>query len=200
MTIKIAVTGKSGSGKSTLLNILGGLDDISSGKIVVFGNEISHYNRTKLSYYRSSYIGFIFQNYHLINDFTVKENIELGSDISNININYEDYLKQVDLEGYGNRKPNELSGGQQQRVAIARALAKQSRIILADEPTGNLDKNTTKQILDILKEISKTKLIILVSHNVDDANKYADRIIKLDNGVVVSDQSRVENYNNDFRI
>ena len=148
----VFIIGKSGSGKSTLLNMIGGLDDITSGDIIVNGNSFSQFKTDQFAYYRSTYIGFIFQNYHILEDFTVKENIELSADISNINCNLDECLSYVDLVGYENRYPNELSGGQQQRVAIARALAKDSKIILADEPTGNLDSKTTEQILKILKQ------------------------------------------------
>ena len=196
----IFITGKSGSGKSTLLNLIGGLDDITSGDIVINGNNMSKFKVDDFASYRSTYVGFIFQDYHILDEFTVKENVELSADISNIDCNLEECLKAVDLEGYDKRYPTELSGGQQQRVAIARALAKDSKIILADEPTGNLDNKTTKQILDILQEISKTRLVLIVSHNLDDAAKYADRIISLDHGNVVSDVSRVDGYINEFRI
>jgi len=196
----IFITGKSGSGKSTLLNLIGGLDDITSGDVIINGNNLSKFKVNDFANYRSTYVGFIFQDYHILDEFTVKENIELSSDISNKSCDVEKWLKFVDLEGYEDRYPTELSGGQQQRVAIARALAKDSKIILADEPTGNLDVKTTKQILDILKEISKTRLVLIVSHNLDDAATYADRIISLDHGNVIHDLSRIEGYSNEFRI
>lgn len=196
----IFIIGKSGSGKSTLLNLIGGLDDITSGDVVINGNNLSKFKVDDFANYRSTYVGFIFQDYHILDEFTVRENIELSADISNVDCNLEKCLKFVDLEGYEDRYPTELSGGQQQRVAIARALAKDSKIILADEPTGNLDNKTTKQILDILKEISKTRLVLIVSHNLDDASRYADRIISLDNGSIVSDVSRIDGYSNEFRI
>ena len=196
----VFVIGKSGSGKSTLLNMIGGLDDITSGDIIVGGNRLSKFSLRDFSNYRSTYIGFIFQDYHILNEFTVKENIELSADISNVDCDVKKCLEFVGLEGYEDRYPNELSGGQQQRVAIARALSKDSKIILADEPTGNLDAGTTKQILDLLKEMSKDRLVIIVSHNLDDAQNYADRIISLDHGNLVSDVSRIEGYNNELSI
>ena len=196
----VFVIGKSGSGKSTLLNLIGGLDDITSGSVIADGNDIKKLNVRKLSNYRSSYVGFIFQDYHLLEEFNVKENIELGADIANTNIDTSRILKVVGLEGYENRFIDELSGGQQQRVAIARSLAKEVKVILADEPTGNLDKETTKQILDLLKELSKDILVIVVSHNLEDANFYADRIISLDHGRLVSDREKQKNYINEFSI
>ena len=196
----VFITGKSGSGKSTLLNLIGGLDDITSGDIVIDGNRLSKFSMKEFANYRSTYISFIFQDYHILESFTVKENIELSADISNVDCDVKKCLEFVGLEGFENRFPNELSGGQQQRVAIARALAKDPKIILADEPTGNLDKQTTKQVLDILKEMSKERLVIIVSHNLDDAQDYADRIVSLDNGYLVVDKSRIDNYDNTLHI
>ena len=143
--------GKSGSGKSTLLNLIGGLDSVTKGEIEVCGNTITSFNEKKLNYYRSSMIGFIFQDFHLLDDLTVEENIALTLKMIN---KYDrnkvlEVLEQVELKGFENRYPNELSGGQKQRVAIARALVKDPKIILADEPTGNLDSKTTKQIKPI---------------------------------------------------
>ena len=196
----VFVIGKSGSGKSTLLNMIGGLDDITSGDIIVGNNKLSKFSLNDFANYRSTYVGFIFQDYHILNEFTVKENIELSADIRNVECDVKKCLEFVDLVGYEDRFPNELSGGQQQRVAIARALAKDSKVILADEPTGNLDAVTTKQILDLLKEMSKDRLVLIVSHNLDDAETYADRIISLDNGLVVNDVFRKEEYSNEYRI
>lgn len=188
----VFVLGKSGSGKSTLLNLIGGLDNITSGRIVVDGNDLSRFSERKFCNYRNSHIGFIFQDYHLIDELTVGENIRLSMDLVNVkgkNL-IKEALEKVDLAGYEDRYPTELSGGEQQRVAIARAIVKNPRIILADEPTGNLDTNTTTAIVELLKELSKERLILVVSHNVGDANRYADRIIELSNGEVLSDVSR----------
>ncbi len=198
----IFIIGKSGSGKSTLLNLIGGLDNLTSGNIVVDGNEISSFSQTNLTKYRSSYVGFIFQDYHVLDSFTVKQNINLALDICNQEDDekVEKILKVVELEEYVNRYPSELSGGQKQRIAVARALVKDAPLILCDEPTGNLDKNTSKQILDLLKEISKDKLVLVVSHNMVEANNYADRIIELCDGKVIRDRSRTSNYSNDFKI
>ena len=198
----VFVVGKSGSGKSTLLNLIGGLDTITSGEINIDGNKVSKMNSCDFDNYRSSYLTFVFQDYRLFENLTVRENIEVGLDVSN-SLNQEvilNSLKKVGLEDYANRYPYELSGGQQQRVAIARALARDSKLILADEPTGNLDLNTSRQILAILKEISKEKLIIIVSHNLMDADIYADRIIELHEGNIFSDKCKRSNYNNGFKI
>ncbi len=192
----IFILGKSGSGKSTLLNLIGGLDSITSGKIEVDGNDLSTFKEKDFCDYRNTHIGFIFQDYHLIEELTVHENIALSLDLNR----KKDYkkvsaaLEKVDLAGYGNRYPRELSGGEQQRVAIARAIVKSPRIILADEPTGNLDTNTSRSILELLKELSKECLILVVSHNIPDSNKYADRIIELRHGEIIEDRTRNPDY------
>ncbi len=188
----VFVLGKSGSGKSTLLNLIGGLDSITSGKIEVDGNDISSLSAAEYANYRNSHIGFIFQDYHLIDELTVYENIKLALDLfgEKADERVHDALARVGLAGYETRFPSELSGGEQQRVAIARAIVKKPRIILADEPTGNLDTNTAKQVVEILKELSMECLILIVSHNVNDANKYADRIIELSHGEIISDRTK----------
>lgn len=188
----VFVLGKSGSGKSTLLNLIGGLDSISSGSIEVDGNDLAKFKEKDFCNYRNSHIGFIFQDYHLIDELTVFENIKLSLDLENSREidRIGEALRHVDLAGYEDRYPTELSGGEQQRVAIARAIVKQPKIILADEPTGNLDTNTAKAIVELLRELSKECLILIVSHNIQDANTYADRIIELRSGEVISDRSR----------
>ena len=188
----VFVLGKSGSGKSTLLNLIGGLDSITSGSIEVDGNDLAKFKEKDFCNYRNSHIGFIFQDYHLIDELTVYENIRLSLDLENRNEYHliGEALAKVDLAGYEERYPTELSGGEQQRVAIARAIVKKPRIILADEPTGNLDTNTAKQIVELLKELSRDCLVLIVSHNINDANNYADRIIELKKGRVISDKSR----------
>lgn len=188
----VFVLGKSGSGKSTLLNLIGGLDNITSGSVEVDGNDLAKFREKDFCNYRNSHIGFIFQDYHLIDELTVFENIHLSLDLKNMKQSslVKEALARVDLAGYGDRFPSELSGGEQQRVAIARALVKKPRIILADEPTGNLDTNTATAIITLLKELSKECLILIVSHNVNDANNYADRIIELKKGEIISDRSR----------
>lgn len=198
----VFIIGKSGSGKSTLLNLIGGLDTITTGSINIDGNEVGKMKSKDFDNYRSSYLTFVFQDYKLFENLTVYQNIEVGLDV-NDSLNHDkikNSLKKVGLSDYEKRYPYELSGGQQQRVAIARALSRDSRLILADEPTGNLDFNTSRQILAILKEVSKEKLVIIVSHNLMDADIYADRIIELHDGKVLSDKEKRKNYYNSFKI
>ena len=188
----VFVLGKSGSGKSTLLNLIGGLDKITSGTIEVDGNDISHLNEKKMCNYRNSHIGFIFQDYHLIEELTVYDNIVLSLNLRRMK-DYGDVsmaLARVGLAGYEHRYPSELSGGERQRVAIARAIVKNPRIILADEPTGNLDTQTATAIIELLRELSRNRLILIVSHNTRDAHNYADRIIELSGGSIVDDYTR----------
>ena len=186
----VAILGKSGSGKSTLLNILSGLDSFDSGDIEAFGKNMKDFSRAELDNYRNSCISFVFQEYHLIPELSVGENIALALQLQgeqNADENVKSVLNQVELSGYENRKISELSGGQKQRVAIARALIKNPKIIFADEPTGALDSQTGESILQILKGISKEKLVVLVTHDREFAEKYGDRIIELADGVVIND-------------
>ncbi len=186
----VFLLGKSGSGKSTLLNVLGGLDKYNGGEIIIKGKSSKDFKQKHFDSYRNTYVGFIFQEYNLLDDFSVGANIALAIELQNRKATDEQInriLEQVDLDGYGNRKPNELSGGQKQRVAIARALVKNPQIIMADEPTGALDSTTGKQVLDTLKKLSAEKLVIVVSHDREFAETYADRIIELADGVVISD-------------
>ena len=196
----VFIVGKSGSGKSTLLNMISGLDKISSGQVIAGGNSVGAMTAKMKEKYLSSYIGYVFQDYRLIEDFTVRQNVALAADISATNEDPEKYLKLVGLSGYENRLPKELSGGQKQRVAIARALIKRPKVILADEPTGNLDAGTTEEVLKLLKFISKHTLVLIVSHNLRDAEAYADRIIELSDGRIISDISRIAGYKNDFTV
>ena len=186
----VFLLGKSGSGKSTLLNVLGGLDNYNGGEIKIKGVSSKKFRQKHFDSYRNTYVGFIFQEYNVLDEFTVGANIALAIELQNRKAEDSEVnkiLKEVDLEGYANRKPNELSGGQKQRVAIARALVKNPRIIMADEPSGALDSNTGKQIFDTLKKLSKEKLVIVVSHDREFAETYADRIIELSDGKVISD-------------
>lgn len=186
----VFLLGKSGSGKSTLLNLLGGLDIYDDGEIIINGISSKAFKQSHFDSYRNTYVGFIFQEYNILDEFNVGENIAIaielqGKKATDNEIN--DILAQVDLDGYGNRKPNELSGGQKQRVAIARALVKNPEIIMADEPTGALDSNTGRQVFDTLKKLSREKLVIVVSHDREFAENYADRIIELADGEVIND-------------
>ncbi|MBE6635129.1 MAG: ABC transporter ATP-binding protein/permease [Ruminococcaceae bacterium] len=186
----VAILGKSGSGKSTLLNILSGLDSFDSGDIEAFGKNMRSFSQKELDHYRNSCVGFVFQEYHLIPELTVGDNIAVALQLqgqSGTEEKVKDALKLVELVGYESRKIDELSGGQKQRVAIARALVKNPKIIFADEPTGALDSETGESILQILKGISKEKLVILVTHDREFAERYGDRIIELSDGVVIND-------------
>lgn len=198
----VFIIGKSGSGKSTLLNLIGGLDTITEGNIKVNDFSINNASEKDLYSYRSSNVGFVFQDFHLLDDLTVEENIKFSLKLlqSDDNSLIQQALKEVDLEGYENRYPKELSGGEKQRVAIARALVKDPEIILADEPTGNLDSKTTKKIIELIKKISANKLVLIVSHNLYDAYDYADRIIELSYGKIINDIMKNDEYTNDISI
>ena len=186
----VFILGKSGSGKSTLLNVMGGLDTADSGEIIIKGKSSKEFSTGDFDSYRNTYLGFIFQEYNILEDFNVGANIALalklqGAKATDEKIN--EILDEVGLSGYGKRKPNELSGGQKQRVAIARALVKKPEIIMADEPTGALDSGTGIQVFDTLKKLSKDKLVIVVSHDREFAESYGDRVIELKDGKVISD-------------
>lgn len=189
----IFILGKSGSGKSTLLNVIGGLDQFDEGEIIIDGKSSKDFKTSDFDAYRNTFIGFIFQEYNIIDHLSVKDNIALALQLQGKKANQEtisQILKQVDLEDQKNRKPNELSGGQLQRVAIARALIKNPQIIMADEPTGALDSHTGKQVFDTLKQLSKEKLVLIVSHDREFAKQYGDRIIELADGKIISDTSK----------
>lgn len=197
----VSILGPSGSGKTTLLNIIGGLDKYTYGNLIIDGVSTRKYKERDWNNYRSKKVGFIFQSYNLINHQTVLSNVLLSLNIAgkpkkeSIKL-AKKVLKDVGLENYIKKKPKHLSGGQMQRVAIARALVTNPDIILCDEPTGALDSQTSIQIMELLKEISKEKLVIMVTHNVTLANKYSDRVIALNDGVITYDTSpyEVENY------
>ncbi len=163
----VFLLGKSGCGKTTLMNIMGGLDDMTSGDIVIDHLSLNEASKSDLDRLRNNLIGFIFQDYNVLEHMTASENISLALKLQGITDEDEvgKYLGLVGLEGLGNRLINELSGGQKQRVAIARALVKNPRILLCDEPTGNLDHDTSNTITKLLKELSKDRLVIIVSHN-----------------------------------
>ena len=186
----VFLLGRSGSGKSTLLNVCGGLDSPDSGEIIVKGKSSKDFSAGDFDSYRNTYVGFIFQEYNILNEFSVEDNIALALELQGKQKDKAEIariLEQVDLTDFAKRKPNTLSGGQKQRVAIARALVKNPEIIMADEPTGALDSNTGKQVLDTLKKLSEDKLVIVVSHDREFAEEYGDRIIELKDGKVISD-------------
>lgn len=188
----ICLLGKSGSGKSTLLNILGGLDTYDQGDIMIKSRHTEQFKSHEWDSFRNTYVGFIFQEFYMVDSFTIGKNIAISLELQGypkkeIKDRVNTILKQVGLEGYANRKTSEISGGQKQRIAIARALIKNPQIILADEPTGNLDSETGKAILDILKELSKEKLVIMVTHDAESARAYGDRIIELKDGIIIND-------------
>ena len=190
----VFLLGKSGSGKSTLLNVIGGLDNPTKGEIIIKGKSSKNFSQSDFDSYRNTYVGFIFQEYNILNEFSVYDNIALAIELQDKKVDHDKIvklLKDVDLEGYEKRKPNTLSGGQKQRIAIARALIKNPEIIMADEPTGALDSNTGKQVLDTLKKLSKDRLVIVVSHDRDFALTYADRIIELKDGKIINDDTKV---------
>ncbi len=186
----VFVTGKSGSGKTTLLNVVGGLDGFDSGDIVIQGKKFSEFTPEEYNSYRNTFIGFIFQEYNLLSEYTIEKNIRIATELQGLEPNINDInelLEKVGLEGLNHRLPSELSGGQKQRVAIARALIKNPKIIMADEPTGALDSVTGIQVLETLKELSKERLVLVVSHDLELAERYADRIIRLVDGELVED-------------
>lgn len=188
----VSILGPSGCGKTTLLNIIGGLDRYSDGDLCIDGKTTKEYGDKDWDTYRNHSVGFVFQSYNLIPHLTILENVELTMTLGGVSRaerrkKAKDALIAVGLQEKLNKKPNELSGGQMQRVSIARALAGEPDIILADEPTGALDTETSESVMQLLKEISKTKLIIMVTHNPDLAYKYSDRIIKMLDGKIIED-------------
>ncbi len=189
----VAITGESGSGKSTLLNVISGLDTYEEGELYINGEETSHYTDKDFEDYRRKYIGNIFQNFNLVNSYTVFQNIELvlllnGAKRKDIKEKVLDLIKTVDLYKFRNTKVSKLSGGQKQRVAIARALAKDTPIIIADEPTGNLDSRSATGIIKLLSEIAKDKLVVIVTHNYEQVEPYVTRKIKMHDGKVLEDK------------
>ena len=193
----VAILGPSGSGKTTLLNILGGLDRYDSGDLIINGKSTKQFKERDWDSYRNKSIGFVFQSYNLISHISILSNVEMGLTLGNINRSEARKkavaaLEKVGLKEHIHKKPNQLSGGQMQRVAIARALVNNPDIILADEPTGALDSKTSTQIMDLIKEIAKDKLVIMVTHNDTLADIYASRIIKLSDGKIVSDSNPYE--------
>lgn len=189
----VFLLGKSGSGKSTLLNVCGGLDAPTSGEIIVKGKSSRDFTASDFDSYRNTFVGFIFQEYNILDEFNVEDNIALALELQGKPKDKDrirELLKEVDLEQFAKRKPNTLSGGQKQRIAIARALVKDPQIIMADEPTGALDSATGKQVFDTLKKLSETRLVIVVSHDREFAEIYGDRIVELKDGKIISDVTK----------
>ncbi len=183
----VIILGPSGAGKSTLLNLLGGMDTVTSGQIIVDGRNIESFDDNQLTEYRAKNVGFIFQFYNLIPNLTALENVELMKDIVDVDIEGEDVLDSVGLKKRANQFPAQLSGGEQQRVSIARAVAKQPTMLLCDEPTGALDSNTGVLILNLLQDMSNNKntTVVIVTHNAVLAEA-ADKVIRIKNGQIES--------------
>ena len=189
----VAIVGESGSGKSTLLNVISGLDSYEEGEMYINGEETSHYRESDFEEYRKKYVSNIFQNFNLVNSYTVYQNIELvmllnGYKRKEVKKKVLDIIDKVGLSKYKNTKTAKLSGGQKQRVAIARALARETPIIVCDEPTGNLDSKSAKSIIKLLKDISQDKLVIIVTHNFEQVEDVATRIVRMHDGKIVSDK------------
>ncbi|WP_301007665.1 ABC transporter ATP-binding protein, partial [Faecalibaculum rodentium] len=192
----VSILGPSGCGKTTLLNIIGGLDNYNSGNLVINGRSTKDYTDKDWDTYRNHRIGFVFQSYNLIMHQTVLQNVALSMALTDVPKDEREKraaaaLEKVGLKDQLNKKPTQMSGGQMQRVAIARALVNDPEILLADEPTGALDSHTSVQIMDLLKEIAKDRLVIMVTHNPELAQQYSTRIIRLRDGVIVSDSDPV---------
>ena len=186
----VVITGESGSGKSTLLNVISGIDSYEEGEMYINGKETSHYTEKDFEDYRRKYIANIFQSFNLVNSYTVYQNIELvmllnGYKKRNVKKKILDIIDQVGLTKFKNTKVSKLSGGQKQRVAIARAMVKDTPIIVADEPTGNLDSKSANEVIEILKKVAKDKLVVMVTHNIEQVEKYATRIIKMNDGRII---------------
>ena len=177
------IVGASGAGKTTILNILGGMDNATSGKVIVDGKDITNLNNKKLIQYRREDIGFVFQFYNLIQNLTAKENVELATQLCSDALNVDDILEEVGLQDRKNNFPSQLSGGEQQRVAIARAIAKNPKLLLCDEPTGALDYKTGKQILKLLQDTCRKEkmTVIIITHNTA-ITPMADKVIHFKNG------------------
>lgn len=187
--------GPSGSGKSTLLNILGGIDYPDSGEVKINGEKMNSLNSKKLTLFRRSHLGYVFQMYNLIPDLTVRENIEVGAYLSKKPLNLDELIETLGLKEHQDKLPSQLSGGQQQRTSIGRAIIKNPDILLCDEPTGALDYNTSKEILKLIEKVNQKyeSTVIMVTHN--DAIKYmADRVVRLRDGQIL------KNYLNDKKV
>ena len=200
----VVITGESGSGKSTLLNVISGIDSYEEGEMYINGKETSHYTEKDFEEYRKKYIANIFQSFNLINSYTVYQNVELvlllnGYKRKQIKKKVLDIIDKVGLIKFKNTKVSKLSGGQKQRVAIARAIVKDTPIIVADEPTGNLDTKSAYEIIELLKNVAKDKLVVIVTHNIEQVEKYATRIIKMHDGRMIQN-TEIKNINEDSKI
>ncbi len=192
----VSILGPSGSGKTTLLNIIGGLDDYTDGDLIINGTSTKKYTDRDWDTYRNHKVGFVFQSYNLITHQSILSNVELALTLSGVGKKERrkraiEALEKVGLKDHINKRPNQLSGGQMQRVAIARALVNNPDILLADEPTGALDSATSEQIMDLLKEVAKDRLVIMVTHNAELAHEYSTRIIEVKDGVILNDSNKV---------
>ena len=197
----VVITGESGSGKSTLLNVISGLDSYEEGEMYINGEETSHYRESDFEEYRKKYVSNIFQSFNLVNSYTVYQNIELvllinGYKKKEVKGKILELIDKVGLVKYKNTKVSKLSGGQKQRVAIARALAKETPIIVCDEPTGNLDSKSSKEIIKILKEVSRDKLLIMVTHDYPSVEGIATRVVNMHDGKIISDKKIVDTNHN----
>jgi putative ABC transport system permease protein len=193
----VSVLGPSGGGKTTLLNVIGGLDHADQGDLIINGKSTMSFTDREWDMYRNNSIGFVFQSHNLITHLSVLQNVEMGLSLSGSDSKTKkaraiELLDRVGLKDHIHKKPNQLSGGQSQRVAIARALANNPDIVLADEPTGSLDTETGKQILDLIKEIAKDKLVIMVTHDAEMAYQYANRVIKIKDGQITDDSNPIQ--------
>ena len=193
----VAILGPSGSGKTTMLNIIGGLDRYDSGGLIINGISTKKYKDRDWDSYRNHTIGFVFQSYNLIPHQSVLSNVELALTISGISRSErrrraKEALEKVGLGNQLHKRPNQMSGGQMQRVAIARALVNNPDILLADEPTGALDSETSVQVMELLKEVAKDRLVVMVTHNPELANEYATRIVRVKDGHIVDDTDPYE--------
>lgn len=200
----VVITGESGSGKSTLLNVISGIDSYEEGEMYINGKETSHYTEKDFEEYRKKYIANIFQSFNLISSYTVYQNVELvlllnGYKRRQIKKKVLDIIDKVGLTKFKNTKVSKLSGGQKQRVAIARAIVKDTPIIVADEPTGNLDTKSAYEIIELLKNVAKDKLVVIVTHNIEQVEKYATRIIKMHDGRMIQN-TEIKNINEDSKI
>ena len=200
----VIITGESGSGKSTLLNVISGIDSYEEGEMYINGKETSHYTEKDFEEYRKKYIANIFQSFNLINSYTVYQNVELvlllnGYKRRQIKKKVLDIIDKVGLTKFKNTKVSKLSGGEKQRVAIARAIVKDTPIIVADEPTGNLDTKSAYEIIELLKNVAKDKLVVIVTHNIEQVEKYATRIIKMHDGRMIQN-TEIKNINEDSKI